>query len=226
MLVNCYTCTMQNQSRFPHNPHHHEIKAVSFFGCANGEAGERNFEDAREVARAVAKTNRTVVNGGGPGVMLAATQGAKEVGGKTAVVYYRPELASNFKGEVAANFADQSYEESNYIMRTKKLLELGDAYIVFNGGSGTISEFAMAWGVARLYIDHHKPLLLYGGFWHHLMNDFKEHMMIRPEEMRVYTICETPDQVIDALKKYEDILRVSNHSPQKCKGPECRLFLE
>ena len=203
-----------------------EIKTVTFFGCSCGEPGDKNFDDARLVASAVASSKRAVVNGGGPGVMLAATLGAKDVGGKTEVVYYRPELASNFKGEIAANYADKSYEEVNYILRTKKLLELGDAYIVFNGGSGTISEFAMAWGVARLYIDHHKPLILYGNFWEHLMNDFATHMMIRPDEKNVYTIVNTPESAVAAIEKYEKILGLAKHAKKKCKGPECKLFLE
>ena len=54
------------------------------------------------------------------------------------------------KSEVATNFADKSYEEANYIMRTKKLLELADTYIIFNDGTGTVSEFAIAWRLARL----------------------------------------------------------------------------
>lgn len=202
-----------------------EIKSVAFFGCSCGEKGDPHFDDAYEVAKAVANSKRRVVNGGGPGVMLAATLGAKEGNGKTTAVYYKPELASNFKGEIAANFVDESFEEANYILRTKKLLEISDAYIIFNGGTGTISEFSMAWGVARLYIDHHKPLLLYGEFWQHLMADFKEHMLIRPEEERVYTIVNSPSEVLTALEKYEQILKKNRHEHKTCKGPECSLLL-
>src|SRR5579883_2613534 len=98
------------------------INSVTFFGCSCGEPGEPNYEAAKAVAKAIAVSGRRVVNGGGPGTMLAATLGAKEGGGKTTVVYYRPELATNFKGEIAANYATEQYEESNYILRTKKLL--------------------------------------------------------------------------------------------------------
>jgi uncharacterized protein (TIGR00730 family) len=201
------------------------IKTVTFFGSAVSKSEDENFKNAKAVAYSVAKSGRTVINGGGPGVMLAATLGAREAGGKTAVFYYRPELATNFTGEVALNLADKTYEESNYILRTKKLIELGDAFIVFNGGTGTISEFSMAWGVARLYIDHHKPLLLYGNFWHHIMADFKRLMMIRPDEEKVYTIVTTPDQVIAALEKYENILIKNPHYHKLCRGPECSLLL-
>lgn len=201
------------------------IKTVTFFGSSTGEPSEENFENAKNAAKAVAGTGRIIVNGGGPGVMLAATIGAKEAHGKTIAVYYRPELATNFEGQVAANIADKSYEEANYILRTKRLLELGDAYVVFNGGTGTISEFAMAWGVARLYIDHHKPLILYGDFWHHLMADFKEHMMIRPDEQSVYSIVNSFAQLLTTLEKYEKYLKENPHKDKPCKGPECSLSL-
>ncbi len=202
-----------------------EISAVTFFGCACGEPGEPLFDSAFEVARAVAGTKRTVVNGGGPGVMLAATLGANEGSGQTTVVYYRPELAVGFKGEVAANLADESFEEANYVDRTKKLLELGDAYIVFNGGTGTISEFAMAWGLARLYFGHHKPLLLYGSFWPQLIDDIQKHLLIRPEEVEVITFVNSPAQVLTALDRYDRILKKNRHEHASCDNAECLLLL-
>lgn len=202
-----------------------EIKSVSFFGCSCGEKGDPHWDGAYAVAEAVAKSGRRIVNGGGPGVMLAATLGAKAGGGKTTVVYYRPELASNFKGEVAANYSDESFEESNYILRTKKLLELGDAYVVFNGGTGTISEFAMAWGLAQLYFGHHRPLILFGDFWHHLISDFKEHMLIRPQELQVISIVKSPSEAVSALERYEVILKQNRHEHKGCANAECGLLL-
>jgi len=201
------------------------IKSLSFFGCSCGQAGDPNFDSARAVAKEVASSGRRVVNGGGPGVMLASTLGAKEGGGKTTVVYYRPELATQFEGRLAANYADEHFEEANYILRTKKLMELGDAYIVFNGGTGTISEFALSWGVARLYFGHHKPLILYGDFWHTIMDDFKKYMKVRKEEYEVFTIVTNPSEVIKTIENYERILEKNRHEHIDCNGVECHLLL-
>jgi predicted Rossmann-fold nucleotide-binding protein len=205
----------------------HIINSVTFFGCSCGKKGEPNFDAAQAVAKEVALSGRRIINGGGPGTMLAATIGAREGKGKTTVVYYRPELATEFKGEIAANYANQHYEESNYILRTKKLLELGNAYIIFNGGTGTISEFAMAWGVARLYFGHHKPLILYGDFWHSIMDNFKKHMFVRKEEYEVFTIVTTPQEAIDALEKYEKIVDKNRKEHATCtsQGSERHLLL-
>lgn len=203
----------------------HIIQSVTFFGCSCGKAGEQNFDAAQAVAKEVALSGRRVINGGGPGTMLAATLGAKEGGGKTTAVYYRPELATKFEGKLGANLADEQYEESNYILRTKKLLELGNAYIVFNGGTGTISEFAMAWGVARLYFGHNKPLILYGAFWHGIMESFKKNMLVRPEELKVFTIVTSPKEVIKTLEIYEAIVSKNRQNHIHTSESECHLLL-
>jgi len=202
------------------------IKSVTFFGGADCLAGSENYIAAKETAKLIAKTGRTIVNGGGPGVMLAATSGAKEVGGKTTVVYYNPELATTFEGVNPENLADSHFVEENYVDRTQKLLELGDTYVIFNGATGTLSEFGMAWGVARLYFGHHRPLILFGDFWHELIADFKKYMLIRSEAFEVMTIVNTPEEALIALEKYENIIernRHENHS--ECKGGECDLIL-
>lgn len=201
------------------------IKSVAIFGCSCGEAGDEHYENARLTAFEIAKSGRTIVNGGGPGVMLASTLGAKEADGKVKLVYYKPELASQFEGGNTDNIADESYEEANYILRTKKLLELADIYVIFNGGTGTISEFAMAWGVARLYIDHHKPLILFGKFWHEIMNVFKKNMLVREDEYTLFSIVESPEEAMKEIEKYDKKLQETPHKHIDCVGPECKLRL-
>src|SRR5258708_24428328 len=70
------------------------INSVTFFGCSCGEPGDPNFESAQAVAKEVALSGRRVVNGGGPGVMLAATLGAKAGKGKTTVYYSKRDRKS------------------------------------------------------------------------------------------------------------------------------------
>ena len=201
------------------------IKAVTFFGSSLGDFGDPNYDAAQLIAREVAKMNIEVVDGGGPGVMSAATLGAKDVHGKTAAVYYDPQFATDFEGQSSINLADKKYKESNYIERTRKLLELGDAYIIFNGGTGTISEFGMAWGLARLYFGHHKPLILYGYFWHYIIEEFRRRMRIRQEELQVLTIVPNPLEVIKTIKEYDVLLEKNRNNHKNCHDSECRLFL-
>lgn len=201
------------------------IKALTFFGSSIGNSGDPNFDEAQIIAREVAKMGIEVVDGGGPGVMSAATLGAKDIGGKTVSVDYIPKFATTFEGTFRDNITDKVYKEANYIERTRKLLELGDAYIIFNGGTGTISEFGMAWGLARLYFGHHKPLILFGYFWHYIIEEFRRRMRMRPEDLKVFTIASKPADVIKAIDSIDIQLAKNRKTHIACHDDECRLFL-
>src|SRR5690606_25415266 len=107
-----------------------------------------------------------VINGGGPGVMQAATQGAESVDGDTLTITFDPRNASNFEGTAKLNLADETIEAPNYIERVALLIEKADAFVVFKGGTGTISEWGLIWLLAHIYYGQHKPFVLYGEFWH------------------------------------------------------------
>ena len=163
-----------------------KIKKISFFGFADAKEDSQLYKDAFAVAQVVAEAGYTVVDGGGPGLMRAFSQGAKSKNGWVVGVTFYPKDATNFEGRAKDNPLDEEVVTPNYVERTIKLLDQGDIYIVFNGGTGTISEFAMAWGLARLYFGHHKPLILYGKFWHNVIKAFVDNMLLRPEELAVF----------------------------------------
>lgn len=201
------------------------IKSITFFGGAILEKNMPEYQEAYRAADACAREGLTVINGGGPGIMMAATTGAANAGGKTTAVYLEPDFATTFEGKEHAVKADTVFSEKNYIERTKKLMELGDSYVFFNGGTGTISEFAMCWVVARLYFGYHKPVLLYGSFWEKIIQSFTDHMHIRPDELRVLQIVESPAALIAALEKFEDLIEQDRRNYIETPGVEKCLML-
>ena len=185
------------------------VKAVSLFGFAGAQPDSELYQSAFEVAKVLATHGLEVVNGGGPGIMRAATEGAHAGGGRAAIATFYPKYINHFEGKDPSNKADKEIIEGNYLDRTMKLLELGNAYVIFNGGTGTLSEFGMAWGLAYLYFGHHKPLILYGHFWHAIMEALVSNMLIaqqRPESLKVYRIVTTPEAVVEALAEHEAYL--------------------
>ena len=181
------------------------LKAITVFGFADCPPSDPLYRETVDVTRLIAQNGLEVVNGGGPGVMRAATEGAHEGGGVASVATFYPKFIENFEGKDPDNKADKEIIMNNYVDRTMKLLELGDAYVVFNGGTGTLSELGMAWGLAYLYFGHHKPLILYGGFWYPIVESLVTNMRIgdRPGALRVYKIATSPEQVMDYLREFD-----------------------
>ena len=188
------------------------IQYVAIFGFADASENDELFKSVREVTKELAEAGYVVVDGGGPGVMRAATIGAKEGGGKVIGVTLYSEDIPNFEGRDPKNLFDQEIKTTNYVERTLALMRSGQVYVVFNGGSGTISEFGMAWGLAKLYFGHHKPLILYSKFWENIIEAFKDNMLLRPQEEKVYKIVSTPEGVLDAINDFEKELESGEHN--------------
>lgn len=184
------------------------IRTVSCLGFADALPDDPLFKEATAVGRVLAGAGYVVANGGGPGVMRATTEGAKSANGHVIGVTFYPQDISNFEGRDKNNLFDEEIKTNNYLERTLKLLDVGQAYVIFRGGTGTISEFGMAWGLARLYFGHHKPLILYGKFWENIMAAFIANMRMRPEEFQVYRVVNSPEEVIKSLELFEVMLKM------------------
>ncbi len=184
---------------------------ISFLGYSASLETDPEYRAAYETGKLLAQHGYTIVNGGGPGVMQASSLGAKAGGGQTIGVTFYPKQISNFEGRMMTNPLDHEVITENYLARTLKLLELGHMYIFFNGGTGTVSEFGMAWGLARLYFGHHKPLILYGDFWQNIIDSFRENMRLRPEELEVFKIVNSPEKALVAIKHFEEKFGQNKH---------------
>lgn len=189
-----------------------KIKNIACFGFADASAQDPLYKESYECAKFLASKGLKIINGGGPGIMRAVSEGARDGGGSPEIVTFYPRDITNFEGRDPNNPASREIRTKNYLERTLKLLETGDAYLIFKGGTGTISEFGMAWGLARLYFGHHKPLILYGNFWTEIIKAFIENMRIRQEELKVYKIVNTPEQAYQAILQFEEVIRGQVHA--------------
>lgn len=187
------------------------IEQIAIFGSAHAAPDSKLAKEVFEVSKRLAEAGYIVVDGGGPGVMRAATMGAKSVGGKVIGIVLETDTNMHYEGRDPKNKFDIEIRAKNYVERTLALMREGQVYVVFQGGTGTISEFGMAWGLAKLYFGHHKPLILYGEFWKKIIAAFKETMLLTKEEQEVYKIVDKPDGVLEAILAFEEELEKGEH---------------
>ncbi len=189
-----------------------KFKKVAFFGDAAITENDSVYQAAYHAAKRLAKHGYTIVNGGGPGVMVAATLGAESVGGKTESVTFSPEHATGFEGRYLSNDTDREIKTNNYIERMFVLMERSDIFLIFKGGTGTISELGTAWVLAKLYYGHHKPFILVGAFWRAIIGAMHDNLLIDAKEMDVFRIVDSIDEITVTMKKMEEALNKIDHS--------------
>ena len=182
-----------------------QIKRVTFFGDGDKQCEqEKHYQDAFEVAKLLAKNGYIIVDGGGPGVMKAATLGAKAGKGLAEIVILDPEKEpANYEGVDKKNLelADKVIKTSTYEDRLKKLMELGDVFIIFKGGTGTISEIGMAWNRAKYEYGHHEPLIFFGEFWKKIVDGLTGGLSLEDKEKKVVEVVKNPQEVLELLRR-------------------------
>lgn len=182
------------------------LDRIGIFGSADIDEAHPVYQAALAVAETLAKTGKTIVDGGGPGVMAAATIGAEKAGGKTIAVTFEPRDMPEFEGRYAGNIPDLEIKTDTYISRMFGLIEESDAFVIFQGGTGTLSEWSTVWLLAHLHYGHHRPLVLYGDFWPDFLDTVSKYFFVGEKERSLYKFANSPEQVMQALTEFEQEL--------------------
>lgn len=184
-----------------------KIVRVAIFGDADAKENQQHYKMAKNTAILLAKSGYIITNGGGPGIMLASSMGAKEGGGKVEVVVVKNEnVPGNFEGRCLENIklADKVYEMANYENRLNKLIEIADAFVIFRGGTGTLAEVGMVWSKAKFDYGNHEPMIFVGKEWKEIVPVITKKLGLEETEKRVLVIVSRPEEVLGKLAKVEN----------------------
>ena len=139
---------------------------ICLYGASSPEIDPVYLDAAYAFGRLLAQHGHTLVYGGGAqGVMGAAARGAYEAGGKITGI------APTFL-QVDGILFDHCTEfllTDTMAERKAKMIELGDAFIAFPGGSGTLEEVSEVMSMLSLsHLD--APCIIYNlnGYYNHL----------------------------------------------------------
>jgi len=179
------------------------IKKIAIFGDSDAKKTDQHFIDTFNTAKLLAENGYAIVNGGGPGVMLAATLGAKAGGGRVEIVVMNPKnRPKNYEGFNQENYdlADEVIETKDYPARLDKLIEVGDAFVIFNGGVGTLSEVGLSWQMAKFEDGENEPLIFFGKQWENIIEDLVTELKFDSIEKKLYEIVVTPEEVLKTIK--------------------------
>ena len=93
------------------------IDQIAIFGSAHTSSEGPLGKEVFEVCKKLTEAGYTIVDGGGPGVMRAATIGAKQGGGKVIGVTLYPTDMSNFESKDPKNLIDKEIKNWNRKIR-------------------------------------------------------------------------------------------------------------
>jgi uncharacterized protein (TIGR00730 family) len=130
---------------------------VTVFGSARFLEDHPYYQLALKMGAALARMGFTVMTGGGPGIMEAASRGAKEAGGFTVGCnIVLPE-------EQRLNpYLDRSVSFDHFFVRKVMLVKYSYAFVVMPGGIGTMDELFEALTLIQTHKIENFPVVLMG----------------------------------------------------------------
>ncbi len=152
---------------------------ITLFGSSRPEKGTAQYTIAYEVGRALAKAGYIVCNGGYGGTMKASASGAKEAGGSTLGI------VTKYFSRIPNEWIDTTIDTPTMIDRLMELVKRADGYVVLEGGTGTLLEFACVWELMSKGVIPKKPIVVVGDFWDRVIETVKEKLM--SEGLKDYT---------------------------------------
>lgn len=175
---------------------------VSIFGSARLSQESEHYKQAELLSHKLSNAGFTIVTGGGPGIMEAASKGAFE--GKSFSVGLNIDL-NNF--ESPNPYQDISLRFRHFFSRKVTFFKYADAYVVFPGGYGTLDEVAEALALIQTGKTKKIPIIFVGrDFWSPLVDWFQNQLlaqgMINKEDLDLFSLVDDIEQAYLLIEKF------------------------
>src|SRR3990167_6775622 len=180
-----------------------EQPIVSIFGSARISGDTVYFKKAHALGKRLIELNISVLTGGGPGIMEAASCGAIDIPhGKTRMMG----IGVTDLGE-KPNGCVQDFFALDYFFARKWLLtRFSSAFVVFPGGFGTLDELTEVLTLIQTKKLDRVPIVLIGvEYWQPFMawlnDEAVKHGIISEQDLQLFTLTDDLEQVVCVIKE-------------------------
>lgn len=181
---------------------------VAIFGSARSKPEDQEYQDAFELARMIADSGFDLVNGGGPGIMQAASEGHNagcSLGQDVHTIGLNIELPFE---QHANRFLDVVENNGTFSRRLDQFMLLSSVVVVAPGGVGTCLEFFYTWQLMQVKHICKVPIILMGDLWTGLIEWVRKELLgrgyINPEDLYPLVQVNTPEQAMAIIKVAHD----------------------
>lgn len=158
-----------NQSR---NIKVQKKKFVTVFGSSVPKPGEDQYEVAYRLGKRFAESGINVCSGGFQGIMDAVSKGAAENNAEAIGV------TLDIYNALPSKYLTKEIRCHTIFERLKNLLEIGDAYVVLQGGTGTLLELALVWEFFNKGMIKEKPFVCHSPIWKEVIHIMEKQILL------------------------------------------------
>jgi len=178
-------------------------RVITIFGSACPQPDDADYETARRLGRLLGEAGFALCNGGYGGTMEAAARGVRDSlhGAAPGNAIAIGVTCDAFLSRRVNPWIDREVTAATLFERITRLLELGDAYVVLPGGTGTLLELAAAWEYIHKGFLSERPIVLLGEHWRGVLDAVRHDQAspASPDPLRSVYVRSTPDDCVKLL---------------------------
>jgi len=169
------------------------MKTITVFGSSLPKEGEKEFQTAYELGKALGENGFNVCSGGYQGIMNAVSKGAAEAG-KEAIG-----VTVDIFNAVPSKYLTKEVQCDSLFERIDKLISFGDGYIILNGGTGTLVELSIVWEYANKGLMSGKPVCCLGEMWKPIIETIDKRMDYEDRKTGIVKCFDNIDECVGYL---------------------------
>jgi hypothetical protein len=187
------TETIRSRSDSDKRPRRSET--VSVFGSGSAPAGHDVLAQAERLGQLLVEAGFDVMCGGYAGTMEAVSRGAGQAGGE--VIGVTMDL---FAGRSANPWLTKERRVKDFFPRLKRLTN-ADAFVVLQGGIGTLTEATLTWSLLQTGQIERRPFIFVGDHWRRLFAAFRAETLMSEADFELITVVNGAEEAVAALEK-------------------------
>ena len=169
-------------------------KRITVFGSAFPKNGEKQYNIAYQLGKLIAEKGFDVVTGGYRGIMEAVSKGAKDNGGMATGI------TLNYVKSKPNEYLDKIISCDTLFERITKLVELGDAYIILQGGTGTLLELAVVWEYLNKNLMITKPVVCHSKMWKEIGKIINKQLLLEGRDTNRISFFEDIEEMVEFIE--------------------------
>lgn len=169
-------------------------KIVTIFGSSKPINNEEQYKTAYNLGKQLAQAGFDICTGGFNGIMEAASKGAVETGAQAIGV------TVNLWSSRTNQYVSKEIVCDTLFERIDKLIELGDGFVVLQGGTGTLLELAAVWEYFNKGLLDKKPIACHSIIWKLIVSEMNNQMKLEGRNSDMVKSFDTIDEIVAYFK--------------------------
>jgi uncharacterized protein (TIGR00730 family) len=170
------------------------------------------YDEAKKFGKIIALEGFSVITGGGPGIMEAVNDGAKEAGANSVGVGIELPFEAEMNSYVTTGITCRYF-----FTRKVMFLKYSQAFIVFPGGLGTLDELFETLTLAQTGHTPKFPIILIGTeYWSGLMDWLRdtvcESRKMSSDDFNLFRVVDTAEEARDKIMEFHEKYRKNNQT--------------